>query len=122
MFESTKYIHNYQNQRSQIEAITCYLVWKLGKAIDCYDKAIENNEKLKSILDQFIGKSETFELTNNGYFEWKIPKSVLRRLINQNYMPTNAAMSLVLRAGIEKGSKATFELIRECVKKINKSC
>ena len=86
---------------------------------------IKNNEKMKNMLDQFIGKPENFELKTSDvdhYLDSDIPdtKSVLRRTLDLNYKPANAAMSLLLRAGIEKGTDATLELIRESIAKINK--
>lgn len=81
---------------------------------------------MKRLLDQFIGKPETYELKNSEvkhYLGANIPdiRSVLRQTIDLKYKPVDAAMSLVLRAGIEHGSKITFELIRQSVKKLNKS-
>ena len=82
---------------------------------------------MKRLLDQFIGKPETYRLENNevkyylGANNQNI-KSVLRQTLDLKYKPVNAAMSLILRAGIEHGSEITFELIIKSVKKINKFC
>ena len=113
--------------RSQRNRVVLFLVSRMEKAINAYDRAVENNEKMKLMLDQFIGKPENYQLDNaevKRYLSSNIPdlKSVLRvDALGLRYKLSNAAMSLLLRAGIEKGSKATFELIRESVEKINKS-
>lgn len=116
------------SKRSQRDLVVLYLMSRMEKAINAYDKAVENNEKMKLMLDQFIGKPETYQLDNaevKRYLSSNIPdlKSVLRvDALGLIYKPVNAAMSLVLRAGIEKGTKGTFELIKESVTKINLSC
>ena len=99
---------------------------KVKDAITYYEVALESNTNIKDMLDQFIGKPEIYQLDIESvkhYLSAKIPdlKSVLRCTLKKNYKPANAAMSLVLRAGIEKGTKTTFDSIRESVAKINKS-
>ena len=102
------------------------MVRHIKDAIVARDKVIENNEKMKNLLDQFIGKPATYELDITDlqhYLGTDIPdlKPILRSSLNKIFKPATAAISLVLRAGIEKNAKATFELITQSVSKINKS-
>lgn len=95
-------------------------------AIGYYGQVVEKDENIKKMLGQFRGKSETFQLDIDEvkhFLDENIPdtQSVIKCTFEKYYKPANAAMSLVLRAGIERGTKATFDLIRESVAKINKS-
>jgi hypothetical protein len=107
--------------------VKSYLVLQLKDAIYDRDVAIENNENMKKLLDQFVGKPATYQLDIRkikyflGSSNYPDLELVLRCSIDKNYKPLTAAMSLVLRAGIEKNAKSTFELITESVAKINKS-
>ena len=70
------------------------------------------------MLDQFIGKTETYYLKRSKvehYSGANTPdkKSILRRTLDLNYKPEDAASLLVLRAGIEKGREATIKFIRD---------
>lgn len=81
---------------------------------------------MKNLLDQFLEQPSTYRLDISDlqlYLDSDIQEiePVLRSSLKQTYKPVTAAMSLVLWAGIEKNAKATFELIRESVAKINKS-
>jgi hypothetical protein len=84
-----------------------YLVIQLTDAITARDEAIENNENMKKLLDQFVGQPATYQLHITDlqhYLGLKIPdiKPILRRSLEKIYKPATAAMSLVLRAGIDK--------------------
>jgi hypothetical protein len=103
-----------------------YLEIQINDAITARNQAVENNEKMKSLLDQFVGQPETYQLDIRDLEKFlgsNIPdiKPVLRCSRQKIYKPATPAMSLVLRAGIDKNAKATFDLIRESVKKLNKS-
>ena len=103
-----------------------FLVRHFQNAIFARDKAIENNEKMKNLLEQFIGTPAHFKLHLTylqQFLGTDVPdlKPILRGSQYSIYKPATAAMSLVLRAGIDKQTKATFELIRENVAKINNS-
>lgn len=99
---------------------------KIKKAIGAKYEAIENNKRMKEMLDQFIGKSETYALDENQVAQClgannSDLSSVLRRTLNLKYKPADAAMSLVLRAGIGMDANVTLELIREYVEKVKNS-
>jgi hypothetical protein len=103
-----------------------YLVLQIKNAIIARNYIINKNEKMKNLLDQFVGKPATYQLDVDDlehFLGSDFPdlKLVLRCSLNKIYKPASAAMSLVLRAGIDKETKATFELITESVAKINKS-
>ena len=106
------------------DAIIKYLVRTVGKARKARDAAAAN-EKIDKLLDLFKGQSATYQLTSDivkTYLGANIPdlKYVLRSNLDDIYTPASAAMSLVLRAGIKKNTKMTFELIKESVAKICK--
>jgi hypothetical protein len=103
-----------------------FLVLQIKDAITARNILINNNEKMKNLLDQFVGQPETYQLDIRileHFLGSDFPdlKLVLRCSLKKFYKPASAAMSLVLRAGIDKETKATFELITESVAKINKS-
>lgn len=109
--------------------VKSYLVLQLTDAIYDRDVAIENNQNMKKLLEQFVGKPAIYQLDIRrieyylglGASDYPDLELVLRYSLDRIYKPVTAAMSLVLRAGIEKNAQATFELIKESVAKINKS-
>ena len=108
----------------QCDFIKEYLVRVLNKAIRARNQAIENNENMKNLLVNFVGKPENYQLnieTIEYYLGYNIPdiKPILRTSDDKIYKPATAAMSLVLRAGIGENAESTFELIRESVAKTN---
>ena len=83
------------------------------------------NGKVDQLLSLFKDQPETYQLKvanleqHLGSKPFPDLNGVLRCTLNDIYKPATAAMSLVLRAGIEKKTKITFDLIREQVAKIN---
>ena len=96
----------------------------MNKARSARDSAAEN-VKVDQLLSMFKGQPETYQLGVDDLEQHLGPKpfpdlkGVLRCTLNDIYKPATAAMSLVLRAGIEKKTDITFDLIREQVAKIN---
>ena len=83
------------------------------------------NENVDKLLDIFKGQPDTYQITSDivkMYLGPNIPdlKYLLRSNLKKIFTPASAAMSLVLRAGIKKNEKMTFELIKESVAKICK--
>lgn len=114
------------DQGSPSDMVKDFLVLQIKNAITARDEAIENNENMKNLLDQFVGKPATYQLDISNikyYLGSKIPdiKPILRRSLKEFFKPASPAMSLVLRADIEKNAEVTFELITKSVAKINKS-
>ena len=106
------------------DAIISYLIVTMTDAVNARNSAAKD-EKVHKLLELFKGQPETFQLTSDIMYEYldaTIPdlKYVLRSNLKKIYTPGSAAMSLVLRAGIEKNAKVTFELIKESVAKICK--
>ena len=90
--------------------------------------AICKNEKMEKLLDRFVGQPATFCLKERevqsclcSYNIEDQVKHVLRCSSDDIYKPVSATMSLLLRSGINKNAKITFDLIKESVEKINKS-
>ena len=90
--------------------------------------AICENDKLEKLLERFVGQPATFFLEERevqrclcSYDIKDQVKPVLRCSSDDIYKPVSAAMSLLLRAGINKNAKITFDLIKESVRKVNKS-
>ena len=90
--------------------------------------AICKNEKMEKLLERFVGQPATFCLEENEVRKYINSceigdnlKYVLRRSSDNIYKPASAAMSLLLRSGINKNAEITFDSIRECVEKVNKT-
>ena len=90
--------------------------------------AICENEKLEKLLERFVGQPATYGLeeseVRNYIGSCEIGdnlKYVLRLSSDNIYKPASAEMSLLLRSGINKNAKITFDLIKESVRKVNKS-
>lgn len=111
-----------------------YLVEEMQNAVDARDIFVATNEQkgAEELLQLFAGQPETYHLNRvdvKHFLGYATPnlKSVLRLSRNEDpnnpsfYTPATAAMSLVLRAGVEKNAKVSWDLIQEIVAKVNKS-
>ena len=99
----------------------------MKNALYARNNVIKSNEKVKQLLELFKNQSDTFSLKNHiseKYLDSPFPEfeEVLRVSSSNNvYHPASAAMSLVLRAGLETKIKIDFDLIKTSVAKLEKN-